>query len=297
MASPALLELARARPILFDGAIGTELMARGLPAGACPELWTVERPEVVRDIHGRYFEAGADAVSTNSFGANPIKLAAHGLESRCRELNRTAAEIAVRARPPRGFVLGSVGPTGKFLKPQGEYSESDFEAAFGTQVAALADGGIDAFLVETMFDLREALCAVRAALRLGRVPVFATITFNRTRRGFFTLMGDSPEKCAGAFDRLGLEAYGTNCTLAGSDMAGVLEEFRRHSAKLLIGQPNAGQPEVRSSGEIVYSQGVEDFSAGVERMIEAGANFVGGCCGTNPEYIRRVSALLKSRPS
>jgi 5-methyltetrahydrofolate--homocysteine methyltransferase len=295
MSSPRLLDLARERPVLFDGAIGTELMVRGLAPGSCPEPWNVDRPEIVRAIHRSYFDAGADAVSTNSFGGNPIKLAPHGLQARCRELNIAAAKAAVEVRPPGKYVLGSIGPTGKFLRPQGEYTESDFETAFGIQAVALAEGGVDVILIETMYDLREALCAVRAAQSSCSLPVFVTITFNKTRRGFFTLMGDSPAKCAGAFDALGLAAYGTNCTLTGADMADVVVEFRKHSAKLLIAQPNAGQPEIQGAGSVVYSQGIADFAASVPKMVAAGANFVGGCCGTNPEYIRRAAAVLRAR--
>jgi len=280
------------RAFLLDGAFGTEAMRRGLPQSYCPELWNVENPDAVRDIHRSYFAAGSNAVSTNSFGGSRIKLASHGLESRCAELNAAAAALAVAVKPPGTFVGGDIGPTGKFLKPQGEYSEAQFEESFAVQARALVSSGVDFLLIETMFDLREALCAVRAARSVGEVPVFATMTFNKTPRGFFTLMGDSAAKCVAAFESLDLPAFGANCTLTISDLADCIREMRKHTARPLIAQPNAGKPELNRAAEVVYSQGIEEFVADVPKLLDSGASLIGGCCGTNPEYIRRAAAVL-----
>jgi len=294
MDSASIFDLLKTRTALFDGAMGTELMKRGLPQGVCPEEWNVARPDVLKEIHRSYFDAGADAVSTNSFGANRIKLASYGLESRCRELNGAAAELAGAVRPPGRFVIGDVGPTGKFLKPQGEFEESEFEAAFADQAAALDSGSVDFFLIETIFDLREALCAVRGIRSASALPVFVSMTFNRTRRGFFTLMGDSVRRCVEAFEALGVPVIGTNCTLTSSDLADCVREMRALTTKPLIAQPNAGKPEVGAGDAVVYSQAVEDFAQDVPKLVASGARIVGGCCGTNPEFIRQAAAALKT---
>jgi 5-methyltetrahydrofolate--homocysteine methyltransferase len=292
MTSP-LLELARTRTVLFDGAMGTELMALGLAPGETPELWNVERPGLVRQVHAEYFEAGADVVSTNSFGGTPIKLGAHGLEARAFELNRAAALLAREASPPGRYVAGSVGPTGKFLKPQGPCTEEEFEAAFAEQVRGLEAGGVDIVLVETQYDLREALAAVRGARRVSKLPVFVTMTFNAKPRGFFTLMGDTVARSAAELERAGASAFGANCTLASDQMAACVGACREATALPLIAQANAGQPVTEADGRISYTQSLEDYVRHVPGIVRAGAAFVGGCCGTSPSFTRAMARIIK----
>ncbi len=293
MTSSPLLETARSRVVLFDGGLGSELIRRGLPQGVPPESWNVERPDVVQEVYRSYFTAGSDVVSTNSFGGTPIKLAAYGLESRAPELNEAAARLAVAVRPEGRFVAGSLGPTGKFLKPQGEYDPADFEKAFAVQARALSQGGADVLIVETMYDLEEALCALRAGRGASGVPVFVTMTFNRSRRGFFTLMGDSVAKCASSLEEAGASAVGSNCTLDSAAMADLVKEFRAATSLPIIAQPNAGQPVLSADNTVAYSQGVDDYVAHVPAIVANGARFVGGCCGTNPDYIRRMAEVLR----
>ncbi len=293
MSTSSILDLVAKRTVLFDGALGTELMKCGLPQGTCPELWNVTNPEAIKTIHRSYYDAGSDAVMTNSFGGNRIKLIAYGLEDRCPELNTAAAKLVAEIKPQGKFAGGSLGPTGKFLKPQGEYSEKQFEEAFAVQAKALAAGKVDFLLIETMFDLREALCAVRAAQSAASIPVFVTMTFNRTRRGFFTLMGNSVGQCVEAFEKLDVPVFGANCTLTSSDLAECIGEMRKHTSRPLIAQPNAGKPELTAALEVVYSRGIEEFVRDIPKMIDNGANVLGGCCGTTPEYIRRAAETLK----
>jgi 5-methyltetrahydrofolate--homocysteine methyltransferase len=290
-----VLEAAASRVLLLDGAMGTELMRAGLEPGTSPDAWNLERPDVIRAVQSAYYAAGSDLVVTNTFGASPLKLAGYGLEARCREINREGARLAGGVRPPGKFVGGDIGPTGKFLKPQGEFDEAQLEEAFALQAAALAEGGVDAFFVETMYDLREALCAVRACRRTASLPVFVTMTFNRTRRGFYTLMGDSPAKCLKALEEAGASAAGANCTLDSSDMADLVGVMRAETGLPLIAQPNAGRPQASAEGEVVYSQGLEDYLRHFPRIIDNGARLVGGCCGTTPETIGRLAALLGIR--
>lgn len=292
MHGPDLLELCRTRTVLFDGALGTELMRRGLPQGTAPETWNLDRPESLREIHAAYYAAGADVATTNSFGASPIKLASHGIESGARELNIAAARLTASARPDGRFVAGSLGPTGKFLKPQGESVESEFESAFEVQAAALAEGGSDLLIIETMFDLREAACALRAAKRATALPVFVTMTYNRTKRGFTTLMGQSAASCAAELEALGAAAIGANCTLSSDGMIGLARELKAATSLPVIIQPNAGQPQIGPNGDLLYAQSVEDYVCDVRAIVSEGASIVGGCCGTTPAHIRALKASL-----
>jgi len=288
-----LLETVRQRVVLFDGGLGSELIKNGLPQGVCPESWNIDRPEAVRGVHRSYFAAGADAVSTNSFGGSPIKLANYHLDDKCREINLAAAGLAVAEKPAGRFVAGSMGPTGKFLKPQGDYEPGAFEQAFAVQAEALTAGGVDVLIIETMYDLEEALCALRAAKRASSLPVFVTITFNRSRRGFFTLMGDSVAKCVKALEENGAAAVGSNCTLDSAAMVDLVKEFSGHTSLPIIAQPNAGQPTISAGNEVVYSQGVDDYVASVPAIVANGARIVGGCCGTDPAYIKRMAETLR----
>lgn len=289
----SIFDLIKKRVVLLDGGFGTELIKRGFPQGACPESWNVEKPGVVREIHKSYFDAGSDAVLTNSFGGNPIKLASYGLESRCRELNRAAAIIANEVKPKGRFVGGSMGPIGKFLKPQGEHTEPEFEAAYGEQARGLTDGKADFLLIETQYDLREALCALRGARKASDLPIFITMTYNRVPRGFFTLMGNSLAHCVEAFEKEGVPAVGANCTLDSKDMADLVKAMREKTTLPIIAQANAGQPALSAETGVSYSQGMEDYVKYVPEIVANGANIIGGCCGTDPDYIRRMAGIIK----
>lgn len=290
----SIFDLIKKRVVLLDGGFGTELIKRGFPQGACPESWNVEKPGVVREIHKSYFDAGSDAVLTNSFGGSPIKLASYGLESRCRELNRAAALIANEVKPKGRFVGGSMGPIGKFLKPQGEHTEPEFEDAYGEQARGLTEGKADFLLIETQYDLREALCALRGAQKASHLPVFVTMTYNRVPRGFFTLMGNSVAQCVEAFEKEGVPAVGANCTLDSKDMADLVRAMREKTALPIIAQANAGQPALSAETGVSYSQGMEDYVTYIPKIVENGANIIGGCCGTDPDYIKRMAGLIKS---
>jgi 5-methyltetrahydrofolate--homocysteine methyltransferase len=290
--SGSLFDLVKTRTVLFDGAMGTELIARGLPLGMAPEIWNVERPDLVQEVHAAYYLAGADVVSTNSFGGNPLTLAAHGLEGQAYELNYAAARLAREVAPAGRYVAGSMGPTGKFLKPQGPSTEQDFEGAYADQVRGLAAGGVDILLVETQYDLREALAAVRGARSVSTLPVFVSMTFNARPRGYFTIMGDTVARSAAELERAGAAAFGANCTLASDQMIGCIRACREATCLPLIAQANAGQPVVGDAGQITYSQTLEDYVRYVPEIARAGARFIGGCCGTNPAFIRAMARTL-----
>jgi 5-methyltetrahydrofolate--homocysteine methyltransferase len=288
-----IFDLIKERAVLFDGGMGTELMRHGLPIGTCPETWNVERPDIVQKVHASYFEAGSDAVSTNSFGGNRIKLAAHGLEGRVRELNSAAARVARRAAPEGKYVAGSMGPTGKFLQPQGEFTEVEFEEVYGEQAGALAEGGVDLLIIETQYDLKEALAALRGAMRAApSLPVFVTLTFNKFPRGYFTLMGNTVPLSVDALEKEGALALGANCTLNSEEMVGLIRAFREATKLPVIAQANAGKPALSGDGQVSYSQGLEDYVRFIPGMLKAGANVIGGCCGTDPGYIRKMAEFI-----
>jgi 5-methyltetrahydrofolate--homocysteine methyltransferase len=292
-----LLDLVKTRTVLLDGAMGTELMARGLPQGTAPEAWNVERPALIKEIHDEYFAAGADVVLTNSFGGSVLKLAGHGLGDRTYELNLAAARLAREIAPAGRYVAGSMGPTGKFLKPQGDFTEEDFAAAYAEQARGLADGGADVLLVETQYDLREALAAVRGARSVCSLPVFVTMTFSSFPRGYFTLMGDTVVRSAAELEKEGVGAVGANCTLNSEQMVGCVRALRETTALPLIAQANAGQPVIGQDGRVGYSQGLEDYVRFVPEIVRAGAGFVGGCCGTNPSFIRAMARKIREESS
>lgn len=279
--------------VLLDGGMGTELIAHGFPQGACPERWNLERPDVIEKIHKAYYDAGSDVVLTNSFGGNRIKLEDYGEGGRCYELNRAAAEIAVRVKPEGKFVAGSMGPVGKLLKPVGEYEKEPFTEAYAEQARGLSDGGVDFLLIETQYDLQEALCALYGAKSVTDRPVFVTMTFNLGPRGYFTLMGNSVAQCMEELEKEKVPVVGTNCTLNSEEMVDLVRIIRESTSLPILVQANAGKPSVSGEGEVSYAQKIEDYVRFIPRMIENGANLIGGCCGTNPEYIRRMAEIIE----
>lgn len=292
-----ILELIKKRTVFLDGGMGTELMKHGFSQGECPEKWNIEKPDVLKSIHRSYFEAGADVVLTNSFGGSKLKLSSYGLDEKCYELNRQAGLLANEVKPENKFVAGSMGPTGKFLWPQGDYTEGEFEDAYGVQAKGLADGQVDFILIETQYDIKEALCALRAARKNASCPVFVTMTFETYPRGFFTMMGNSVSQCITDLEEENVPVIGANCSLDSKDMAELIKLMRESTSLPLIAQANAGKATLSSEGEVSYSQGIENYVEFVHQIVNNGANLIGGCCGTDPEYIGRITQILTSKPS
>jgi 5-methyltetrahydrofolate--homocysteine methyltransferase len=290
--SETILDAIKKRIVLLDGGMGTELIAHGFPQGKCPESWNVERPDVVQKIHKSYFDAGSDAVLTNSFGGSQIKLEAYDFGDRCYDLNLAAGRNAVEVRPEGKFVGGSIGPVGKFLKPVGDYEEAQFETSYAEQAKGLADGGVDFLLIETQYDIREALCALRGAREVTDTPVFVTMTFKTGPRGFFTEWGNSVSQCMEELEKEGVPVIGTNCTLDSEEMVDLIKVIRENTSLPIIAQANAGKPSLSDEGEVSYEQSIEDYVRFIPEMVQNGANVIGGCCGTNPEYIKRMAEFI-----
>jgi len=288
-----LRSLAGSAPVVADGAWGTELVRRGA-TGSCPERWNVETPALVAEVAAAYVAAGARIILTNSFGGSPFKLAPHGLDGRTEELNERAARISVEAARGEAAVLGSVGPTGKFLEPYGDLTEEAVEAAFRRQIKGLLAGGAGGVVVETMSDGREAACALRAARAEGARLVVASMTFERRKAGMVTMMGVAPAQAAAELAPLGPDLIGANCGAGAEDIAAVMEAMAAATALPLWAKPNAGKP-VLVGGAAVHPETPEEFAAKMRAVIDAGARVVGGCCGTTPEHIRRLCAAQAAR--
>ncbi|NTV56440.1 MAG: hypothetical protein HGA74_04065 [Deltaproteobacteria bacterium] len=291
----SILDLAKKKTVIFDGAMGTMLMAAGLKAGETPELWNIEKPSLVTEIHRKYYEAGSDVVHTNTFGGNAIKLADRGLSNRMEAINVEAAKLAREACPAGKFVAGDIGPTGKLIKPLGDLVIEEAEEAFFRQAQALLKGGVDLISIETMFSLEEALAGLRAAKRLGEAPVIAALTFNRTKKGFFTMMGEGVNQAVSAFEGAGADVIATNCSLGSRDMIDLTKELRAATRKPILVQPNAGKP-LTQKGVTSYLQTPVEFAQDGKEIRNSGADMIGGCCGTSPEFIRALVQTLGNSP-
>jgi 5-methyltetrahydrofolate--homocysteine methyltransferase len=284
-----LQRLQRGDTVVGDGALGTLLMERGLKPGECPEAFNLKRPEVLAEIAASYVEAGSEIVTTNTFGGSPIKLRSYSLEEETESINGGAVDLLRGVAAGRAWIAASVGPTGAILKPYGDAEESELLDSFERQIEALS--GADLILVETMIDLREAVLAVRAAKEAAPgKPVLATMTFDATPRGFYSVMGSSVEQSASGLEKAGADAVGTNCGNGIEKMVEITREFACHSRLPLVVQSNAGLPENRG-GRVVYPETPEFMANKARALIELGVAVIGGCCGTTPEHIRAIKRL------
>jgi methionine synthase I (cobalamin-dependent) len=286
-----LLEILKSKTVIFDGGMGSMLIARGLGPGESPETWNLEKPEAVAEVQRLYYEAGADVVHTNSFGASPVKLADRGLGDQAEQINRRAAEITKSVCPAGKLVAGDMGPTGKFLKPLGDLDPRDAEDSYRRQAETLLTGGADLISIETMFSLEETLAAVRAVKSLGNVLVIASLTYNRTKNGFFTMMGDGVVKAVKALEDAGADAIGSNCSLGSAEMIELTAAIRAATHQPVLIQPNAGKP-LAVDDAVVYQQTPAEFAADGLRIKAAGADMIGGCCGTTPNFIRELAKAV-----
>lgn len=288
---PTIEKLIAAGPVVTDGAWGTQLQARGLAIGEFPDAWNLTQPELVGAVARAYVAAGSRVILTNTFGASRIRLAENALADRVVEINRQGVEISRAAAAGRAAVFASMGPSGKLLM-NGEVSAGELQAAFAEQAAALAQGGADALVVETMSDLEEATLAVAAARTTG-LPVVACMVFDSGKNLDRTMMGTTPEQAAQALSAAGADVIGANC---GQGIAGFLpicQRLRAATDQPLWIKPNAGLPQL-VDGRAVYAGTPENFARLVPALIAAGANFVGGCCGTSPDFVAAISRHLRA---
>ncbi len=286
--------LGKGEILVSDGAWGTFLQKKGLGPGECPELWCLERAAEVLDVARSYVEAGADMIETNSFGGTRIKLGHYGLGDKAAEINEAAARTSRKAAGDGVIVIASIGPTGKMVMT-GEVTEEELYEAFKEQALALERGGADAACIETMSAEDEAVQAIKAVKEHTGLEAICTFTFDRTPAGEYrTMMGLSPADASRAAARAGADVIGTNC---GNGMAGMIVVAREMRAAVpslpILVQANAGLPE-RSGGGLVYRETPEMMAALVPDLVKAGANAIGGCCGTTPDHIRAIKKAVAS---
>jgi 5-methyltetrahydrofolate--homocysteine methyltransferase len=287
----SLLErLAAGETLISDGATGTYLQDHGLEPGGCPEEFNVSRPDVVRGMAAAYFEAGSDMVLTNSFGGNLFMLKKYGHDEQCHEFNLLAAQHARSAAGAGRYVVGSVGPTGEFLHPLGEVREETMYEVFVKQVTALEEGGADAVVIETMTALEESTLAIKAAKENTSLTVMASMVFDKGPRGFFTMMGVTPEKAVRELEQAGADVVGSNCGNGIENMLDLAGQIRSLTDGYLLIHSNAGIPKI-VDGEIVYTETPEWMAERFRSLSDLGINIIGGCCGTSPDHIR---ALVKA---
>lgn len=276
--------------VLLDGAIGTELGKHGLMGRARPNL---DNPEVVLKIQREYARCGCDAITTNTLTMNRIYIESHNVGVSVQDVNRAGVEIARKAVSEGQYVLGNIGSTGQLLEPYGTYKESQFYETFKEQAGILAESGVDGFIIETMFDLQEAMFALRACKDNFSLPVIVSIAFSSETKGGRTMMGNSAQQCAKGLTDGGADVIGANCgEIDPAQMAVIVSVLKSATSLPVLAQPNAGKPQLVDN-ETVFKMAPDDFVRGIAECLSAGARIVGGCCGTTPEHIVAVANLLK----
>jgi 5-methyltetrahydrofolate--homocysteine methyltransferase len=279
--------------LISDGATGTYLQQHGLEPGGCPEEFNASHPEVIKGMAKSYFDAGSDMVLTNTFGGSRFMQKKYGFEARVSEFNRLAAEHAKSQIPDyTHFVAGSIGPTGEFIAPLGEVSESEMYDSMTEQVTAMAEGGADAILIETQMAIEEAVIGVKAAKENTDLPVFATMVFDKGPRGFFTMMGVTPERGVMELREAGADIVGANCGNGIDAMVELAQQMRGVDNGYMMLQSNAGIPDLKN-GEVVYNESPEFMAERFKTLADMGFNVLGGCCGTGPDHIRALSKLFR----
>jgi 5-methyltetrahydrofolate--homocysteine methyltransferase len=291
-----LQDAIRERPLLADGAMGTELMAAGLDQGSCGEAWNLAHPERVLAIQRRYADAGSDCLLTNTFGGSRIRLGRHGHGDHVAAINAAAVRIAREAFGGRaGFVIGDIGPFGGLLQPYGDTTESTVRDAFAEQAAALVEAGADAVIIETQTSLEELLLGIEAAKAAGAPCVIGSMAYDVMQDGtrFRTMMGVDPERAAEFMEEHGVDVVALNCG-NGMNMTRAREavaRYRQVTSLPVMVQPNAGQPRLADK-QIVYDETPEQMVGGIVPLLQAGAAIIGGCCGSTPEHIRAFRGAI-----
>ena len=287
----SFLEALKERVIVADGAMGTLLYAKGAYLNRCYDEMNLSQPDMVREIHQEYLQSGAELIETNTFGGNPIKLAPHGLSEQTEEINRRGAEIAKDLAGERAWVGGSVGPLGKPLSPIGKISMEEAVELFQPQIRGLVRGGVDLIVLESMNDVQELIAAVQAVRKECALPIIAQATFPAEGR---TMLGYTPEEVMTTLASLGVDVVGANCSEGPHDMLDTVQRLRQANSHVpLAAMPNAGHPRLYDD-RVLYMTSPEYMAEYARRFIHAGANLIGGCCGTTPDHIRAIKSMVKA---
>ncbi|MBN2711095.1 MAG: homocysteine S-methyltransferase family protein [Planctomycetes bacterium] len=283
-------KLIESRVVILDGATGTELAKQGMPQGVCPEQWVLQNPQAIENVQRAYREAGSDIVYACTFGGNRCKLEEFGLQDSVVEMNQALARLSKNAMGENGFVFGDIAPTGRFVEPFGDFKFDDAVEVYREQVKGLLAGGVDGFAVETMLDIQEARAALIAIKESCDLPVIVTMTYQEDGR---TLTGTDPASALITLQSLGADAVGCNCSTGPAQMLMFIQAMQPYATVPLVAKPNAGMPKL-VNGKTIFDMPPEEFGSYIPELMKAGACFIGGCCGTAPEYIREAKKAAAS---
>ncbi len=291
MGSTFMDQIKSGQRLVADGATGTNLQSRGLPHGYSGENWVLENPQAILQLHRDFIEAGAQIILTSTFGASPLHLEGGKLAGQAAEINRRAVELARKAaQGTQVYVAGSIGPSGKLLQPFGPLAEEEAESSFAEQARALTEAGADLLVIETQFDLKEATTAIKGARSSSALPIVCSFSFDRGTR---TIMGVKPTQFANEMTQQQVDMIGVNCGRSLDENLSVLKEIRQSTALPVWFKPNAGLPETDADGNAFYRVTPEDLSGRVPAWIAAGAQVIGGCCGTSPDHLRQIAQAVR----
>ena len=278
--------------VLLDGATGSNLMKAGLPRGVSAEQWVTEHPDVLQELQRAYVEAGSKIVYAPTFAANRISLANFGLESQVEQLNTRLVKISREAVEGRAFVAGDLTTTGQLMEPKGDMTYEKLYHAYQEQVRALADAGADLLVAETMLSVEETIVALDAAQSVCQLPVMCTLSLEADGTALY---GGNAGEAVVTLQEMGAAAVGLNCSVGPDQLESVVRNMKEAATVPVIAKPNAGMPSINEKGEAVYSMNEDDFARYTKILVEAGAGIVGGCCGTTPDYIRKLAQILGLR--
>jgi 5-methyltetrahydrofolate--homocysteine methyltransferase len=276
--------------ILFNGAMGTELISRGLKPGEIPDSWNLKNSQQVIEVHKSYYDAGSDMCQTNTFGSTPINLKKYNLDKQIEEILKNAIKNIKTVCPKNRLIVADIGPTGEFKAPVGKATTELWYSNFLTQAKYLKED-VDLWHIETVSDIEEMISAIRAIREVSNKPIIASMTYKKTKKGFFTIMGDSLEKCIDILEKEKIDVIGANCTITSSDMIELVKKAVVLCNKPFSVKPNAGKPIIKE-GRTVYEQSPRAFAKDIHEMIKLGAKVVGGCCGTNPKTIKEIYKII-----
>ncbi|NVM19507.1 MAG: homocysteine S-methyltransferase family protein [Candidatus Lokiarchaeota archaeon] len=279
--------------VLFDGGMGSEIFKRGIKPGKLPDMLNIEKPDIIYEIHKAYYDVGADMCQSNTFGASFINLQTYKVENQIEEINEQALEIIKKACPPNHLIVADIGPSGQFRPPVGKATPDLWVSSF-TKQANILENGVDLWHIETMSDIEEMVAAIEAIRSISTKPIISSMTYKQTKKGFFTIMGDSLEKCVQIQENANVDVIGANCTLGSDEMVHLIKELKNLTNRPISAKPNAGQPRIDSNNRAHYDQPIKDFVSDIHEIIQLGAKVVGGCCGTSPDTIHEIRKMIDS---
>ncbi len=290
-----ILEKVKKDGLIFDGAMGSILISKGIAGGEASELWNLKHPDIIKEIHRAYYIAGSDVVSANTFGASAIKLKKMGVAQDVEDMNRVGVQIAREVCGKEQYVAGELGSLGDMLQPVGPVSFDEAVECFAHQASFLEDEGVDVFLIETIFDVNIALAAIKAVQSVSQKPIFCSLTFKKMKKGFFTIFGNSPNDSMKSLVDAGASAVGANCSIGSKTMIDLAGEIKKNISVPVIIMPNAGMPETTKDNAVFYPENELFFADNIKKIKELGVEIVGGCCGTTPEYIKKIKKIIYSK--